>query len=153
LPHASSQTPDRPGVARPGVSATIAPATSADSSAAAVSGLALNPSASGGTAPARTRSPVGTCLPPARYRLPAAVRVNAVGRDGELCRSRPGLPEAIMLGITLHRSCCHAGPPERYRTRRYDLAHLVIVPPSAPQGSHRATCPFRAWRRAVHETC
>src|SRR5437868_3283908 len=79
-------------------------------------------------APARPRAPVGTCLPPARYKLPAAVRVNAVGRDGELCRSRPGLPEAIILGVTLHRSCCHAGLPERYRTRRYDLAHLVIMP-------------------------
>src|SRR5215468_10179751 len=64
LPHASSQAPDRPAVARPGVSTTVAPGTIADSRAAAVSGLALKPSASGGTAPARTRSPVGTCLPP-----------------------------------------------------------------------------------------
>ena len=120
-----ARLPTRPGVARPGASATVAPGTSADSSAAAVSGLALKPSASGGTAPARTRSPVGTCLPPARYPWPAAVRTNAAGGGGALSRSRPGLPEAIISRVTLHRSCCHARLPERYRTRRYGRAHLA----------------------------
>jgi hypothetical protein len=159
LPHASSQAPDRPGVGRPGASTTVAPGISADSRAAAVSGLALKPSASGGTAPARTRSPVGTCLPPVRYALPAAVRTNAVGRDGELSRSRPGLPEVITLGDTLHRSCCHAGVPERYHTRRYDRAHLVIVLRSAPHRAAGPTCPIpdlapprsRDLLRLVHE--
>src|SRR5215831_2763040 len=142
LPHASSQAPDRPGVGRPGASTTVAPGTSADSRAAAVSGLALKPSASAGTAPARTRSPVGTCLPPSRYALPAAVRTNAAGRDGEPSRSRPGLPETIILGVTLHRSCCHAGVPERYRTRRYDRAHLVTVLPCGSTWSRRGRTPI-----------
>ena len=153
LPHASSQAPDRPGVGRPGASTTVAPGISADSRAAAVSGLALKPSASGGTAPARTRSPVGTCLPPSAMRcqqlsapMPPAATVSFPDRGREL-------PETIISGVTLHRSCCHAGVPERYRTRRYDRAHLVIVLRSAPHGAAGATCPFQTWRRPVHKIC
>ena len=67
FPHVFSQSPDPPGPVRPGASATAAPGTSADSRAEADSGLALNPSASGGTAPARTRSPASTRLSTVGY--------------------------------------------------------------------------------------
>jgi hypothetical protein len=40
--------------------------------------------------------------------LPAAVRTNAVGRDGALSRSRPGVPEATILGITTDHVVTHA---------------------------------------------
>ena len=70
-------------------------------------------------------------MPPA-----AAVRFPDRGR---------GRPKRSCLGVTYHRSCCHARVPERYRIGRYDRSHLVIVLPSAAARNPRATCPFRAW--------
>ena len=54
LPHDPSQSRDPVPPARPGTSTTAVPGTSAAPSRGALSGLVLNPSASGGTTPART---------------------------------------------------------------------------------------------------
>ena len=54
LPHDPSQSRDPAPPPRPGTSTTALPGTSAAPSRGALSGLVLNPSASGGTTPERT---------------------------------------------------------------------------------------------------
>src|SRR5262249_4945927 len=93
-----SQLRDPPVGTRPGTSTTTAPGAMADSSAEAVSGLALKPSASGGTAPARTRSPAATRPSTARY-LPPPRRAGG-GGCGNHPVPQPELPGKIILCIT-----------------------------------------------------
>src|SRR5262249_33860098 len=90
---------------------TAAPGISAESTAETVSGRALKPSASGGTAPARTRSPLATRLPSAPTHKPVAVGT-AVGGGGAVPRLKPELPEAIILRITI---AANPGRAQGYR--------------------------------------
>ncbi len=111
LPDEPSQSRAPSAATRPGTSATAVPGTSAARSAGAVSGRALNPSASEGTAPDLTGQDAcplqfaagpgaDTSLSMATYPRPSS----GVGSMGLLSvdhpGSHPGLPAAIIVCIT-----------------------------------------------------